>query len=83
MINLIVKVGAPTVMVGAAMYWMAWTISEKLDAHVVESHEQLAVSKQQLDVLWMYAASSQRGCINLAKLAKTDPMECTLTLRPK
>ena len=82
MMGLIMKVGAPMVMLAAAMYWFATRLDTKLDAHIAESAKVLSVQTQQLDVLWQMASSSQRMCINLAKVAKTDPIECTLVVRP-
>ena len=83
MMGLIMKVGAPMVLVAAFMYWMTTSLDRKLEEHIKESQQVLSIQRQQLDVLWQMASSSQRGCINLAKVAKTDPIECTLIVRPK
>lgn len=78
--DLIRRVGMPMVLVAATMVYMGWLQTTKLDAHIEESHETLKVARAQLDVLWQMASSSQRSCINTAKLAQTDPLDCVIVL---
>lgn len=80
MSKLIAQQGLPLLMICAIGYWFATRVDAKLDSHISEQKELVSLQRQELDVLWQMASSSQRACINLAKVAKTDPIECTILM---